>query len=98
MTRIAILAAALFVAAPAFAETAPTTQPTAPAGKMAAEAQRLDINAATVEQLMGVKGLSKPLAEAIVKGRPFRNVDELASKKILSAEVYSSVKTQLFVR
>ncbi|MGJ0507181.1 MAG: ComEA family DNA-binding protein [Methylocystis sp.] len=99
MIRTLLLAAAVFVAAPAFAET-PAAKPATQASpaKMATEAQRLDLNSATVEQLSGVKGFDKTIAEAIVKARPFRSVDDLTAKKIVSSHVLAPVKDQLIVR
>jgi competence protein ComEA len=107
MIRTLLLAAALFVAGPSFAETsarkpatpAPMATPApAPAAKMSGEAQRLDLNSATVEQLMGVKGLNKTIAEAIVRGRPFKGVEDLTARKIISGEILSSVKDRLTVQ
>lgn len=101
MIRKAILAAALFAVAPAFAQTAPAMKPATPAGAsvhpVKMEAQRLDINAATVEQLATVKGLNKTFAEAIVKGRPFKSVEELSTGNVLPAEVFAMVKDRLTV-
>ncbi len=100
MIRQAVLAAAVFVAAPAFAEpqTAPAAVAHTPSAKMGTEAQRLDLNSATVEQLATVKGLNKTVAEAIVKARPFKSVEDLTAKKIVSAEVFTSVRDHLMVR
>jgi competence protein ComEA len=112
MIRNVLFAAALLFAAPAFAETpavktggvdpvpphhVATPAPT-PSAKMATEAQRLDLNSATVEQLMSVKGFNKSIAEAIIHARPFKNVDDLTSKKIISTDVFSTVKDQFIVR
>ncbi len=103
MTRIALLAAALIVSAPALAETTSAMKPVAPSAapapmaKTPTEAQRLDLNSASLEQLTMVNGLNKRLAEAIVKGRPFKSVDDLATKKILSVDVFSAVKDHFIV-
>lgn len=104
MTRIAILAAALIAAAPALAQTMPAMKPAAPTAApahpaaMTPETARLDVNAATVDQLAGVKGLNKTYAEAIVKARPFKTLDELTTNKILPADVFAQVKDLLTVR
>ncbi len=96
MIRSLLLAVAVFAAAPAFAET-PAAKP-ATTAKMATEAQRLDLNSATIEQLSGVKGFNKTIAEAIVKARPFKTVDDLAARKIVTGDVLTPVKDQLIVR
>ncbi|WP_457797954.1 ComEA family DNA-binding protein [Methylocystis sp. S23] len=105
MIRNVLLAAALLAAALALAETAATKPAAAapgatpvPSAKMATEARRLDLNAATVEQLMAVKGFDKTIAEAIVKGRPFKAVEDLTARRIVSGEILTPVKDQLFVR
>jgi competence protein ComEA len=107
MNRILLAAAVFFAAAPAIAESpqskpathAPVAAPApAPSSKMTGEAQRLDLNSATVEQLSSVKGLNKSLAEAIVKARPFKSVDDLTARQILSSDVFGSVKDQLIIR
>jgi DNA uptake protein ComE-like DNA-binding protein len=101
MIRAVFLAAALFAAAPAFAQTAPApaAKPAMPAtpAAMTHDAMPLDINTATVEQLAGVKGLTKPFAEAIVKGRPYKSADELAKNKIVPESVFAMVKDLLTV-
>jgi DNA uptake protein ComE-like DNA-binding protein len=102
MIRTVLLVATLIAAGEVSAQTAPAAKPAAPApaptAKMATEATRIDINTATVEQLAAVKGLSKVFAEAIVKARPFRSVEDLTTGKILPAEVFALVKEQLIVR
>lgn len=105
MIRTALFAAALLAAAPAIAQTAATAPAAKPAAPTAAPAQAakhtmaapLDINTATPEQLAGVKGLDKAAAEAIVKGRPFKSLDELTKNRILSESVFAKVKEHLTV-
>lgn len=100
----AILAIALFASTPAFAQTAatPATKPVAPAVAPTAvkhvEAAPLDINTATVEQLSTAKGLNKTLAEAIVKGRPYKSTDELVKNKVLTESIFSQAKDGLTVK
>ncbi len=108
MKTNAILAIALFASAPAFAQTAtapaakpaagPAAAATAPVKQVVAVAQPLDINTATVEQLAGVKGLTHTLAEAIVKGRPYKSTDELVKSRILTETLFTQVKDGLTVK
>jgi competence protein ComEA len=106
MKTNAILAIALFASAPAFAQTAtaPAAKPqagssaTATPVKQIAAAQPVDINTATVEQLAAVKGLTHTLAEAIVKGRPYRSADELVKNRILTEALFAQVKDGLTVK
>lgn len=101
MIRTVLVAAVLLAAAPAFAESAKAPAPAmtgAPSAKLAGEAQRLDLNSASVEQLSSVKGFNRTIAEAIVKARPFKNVEDLTARKIVSGEVLGPVKDQLTAR
>jgi competence protein ComEA len=108
MKTNAILAIALFASAPAFAQTvtAPAAKPpagpaaavAAPVKQVVAVAQPLDINVATVEQLAGVKGLTHTLAEAIVKGRPYKATDELVKSRILTEALFTQIKDGLTVK
>ena len=102
MIRTALFAAALLAAAPVLAQTAPIGKHPAPA-PTAAPVQpvrteaRLDINTATLDQLLAVKGLTRTHAEAIVQARPFKSVDELAATNILPADVFAMVRDRLTV-
>ncbi len=74
--RAAVLGVALSLATGPVAATA--AQET---GTQQAAMERLDLNTATVEQLMGLKGVGEVTARAIVDYReqngPFRSVDDL---------------------
>jgi competence protein ComEA len=106
MLRKSILIAALLAAAPAFAQSAATApavktmpSPTAHVTSVTATtAAPLDVNTATMEQLSSMKGLNKTFAEAIVKGRPYKSLDELTKNKVLPADVFARVKDELTVR
>jgi DNA uptake protein ComE-like DNA-binding protein len=58
-------------------------------------AKLVDINKASVDDLKKVPGLDESLAKKVVGGRPFKSVDELLSKKILSKDVFDKVKPLL---
>jgi DNA uptake protein ComE-like DNA-binding protein len=104
MLRKSILIVASLVALPALAETAamPTPTKTAPAPApmkqaMATTASPLDVNTATVEQLSSAKGLNRTFAEAIIKGRPYKSLDELTKNKVLPEGVFARVKSELTI-
>ncbi len=105
MKRIALFAAILLIAAPAFAETTSAMKPATPAapvqtGKMPdkmTDMHRVNINSATLAQLTAVPGLTRTEAEAIIKGRPFKTVTDLASAKILPADAFARSKDYLTV-
>ncbi len=101
MIRTVILAAALLAVAPAFAApNAPQPGPAPAATHVAAnpETARVDINSATVEQLAAVKGLNRGLAEAIIKGRPYKSEDELTKRGVLPEPAFKEAKGALTVK
>jgi DNA uptake protein ComE-like DNA-binding protein len=56
------------------------------------EEQRVDINHATLEQLLKVPGMTKSWAGRIVRFRPYRSKQELLDRGIVSGEVYNRIK------
>ena len=46
---------------------------------------------------MQLPGIDEGVAEAIIAGRPYEAVDELHSRKIVSAEAYEVIRTRLMV-
>jgi DNA uptake protein ComE-like DNA-binding protein len=84
MTRIALLACALWIPA---APQAPPAHKTAPPPE-----QRVDINHATLQELLTVPGMTKSWAGRIMRFRPYRSKQDLIDRGIVSAEVYSRIK------
>lgn len=62
------------------------------AGQMAS----LDVNTATQAQLEAIPAL-KPYADKIIKGRPYKNIDQLSEKNIVPKDVLGATKSQLSV-
>lgn len=60
-------------------------------------ANPVDLNRASLEQLNSLKGAGA-LGRAIVKGRPYRSVDDLVKKKVLRRAVYEKIKDQITVQ
>ena len=63
--------------------------------KMAAP---MDINTASEKELATLKGVGDVRAKAIVKGRPYKGKDELATKKIVPQGVYDDIKEQIIAK
>ena len=59
------------------------------------EQKKVDLNAATVDELTELPGIGKREARRIVAGRPYRDKHDLVSKKILSAAVYEKLKDEV---
>ena len=66
-----------------------TTKPSASAP---APDQRVDINHATLDELLKVPGLTRGWAVRIVRFRPYRTKQDLFEKGVLSSEVYDRIK------
>jgi len=94
------LAAAGFLAAAAIPVAAQAPQTAAPIAAPArtakpVQADLVDINAATPEELDALPGIGKARAEAIVKGRPYKGKDELVQKNVLPKAVYEKIKEKI---
>ena len=76
--------------------------PTATAAPAAAQkaapkaaAAPIDINTATKEQLMAVKGIGEAYSAKIIAGRPYKSKDELWRRKIMPKGAYNGAKEML---
>ena len=54
--------------------------------------QRVDVNHASVDQLLKVPGLTRGWALRIVRFRPYRTKQDLFEKGVVSSEVYDRIK------
>ena len=57
----------------------------------AAEA-RVDINHASLEELLKIPGLTRSWAGRIVRFRPYRSKQDLLDKGVVNSEVYARIK------
>ena len=90
---IAAAAIALLTATgAAFAKDEP--KKAAPAAEKKAEAL-LDINSASRDELVKLKGVGDARADAIIKGRPFKMKNELPEKKIVPENVYIQIMEKI---
>lgn len=55
----------------------------------------VNINTASSDALDALSGIGPVTAKRIIDSRPYQSIDELLSRKILSAKVYSKIKAQL---
>ena len=60
--------------------------------------KKVDLNAATVDELTELPGIGKHEAKRIIAGRPYKDKHDLVSKKVLSASAYEKLKDEVAVK
>jgi len=58
----------------------------------------LDVNLTSKANLEALKGVGPVWAEAIVKGRPYKDKDDLIEKRIVPVSVYNDIKDKIIAR
>ena len=57
----------------------------------------ININSASISELDSLPGIGITSANKIISGRPYGNIAELVSKKIVSASVYEKIKNRISI-
>jgi DNA uptake protein ComE-like DNA-binding protein len=95
MRRVAVAVVAALIAG---ATLAGAQMPKAGEALKAVTGTPLDLNTASLDQLKALPGVGEQYAKKIVDGRPFKKVDELASRKIVPQSVYDQIKSLVAVK
>ena len=66
-------------------------QPTAVGGP-------IDLNTASLDEVEQLPGITPSMAQQIVDGRPYNDVDDLVDRKILSNREYQRLKNRVAVK
>ena len=97
MTRILIALFALsLISGMAVAQAAKTPAKTSTAA--AVDADLLDINTATKDQLNALPGIGDAYAQKIIDGRPYAKKTDLTKKKVIPAATYAKIKDKIIAK
>lgn len=58
----------------------------------------ININTASKEELMSLKGIGATKAEAIIAARPFNEIDDIKKVKGIGAGIFEGIKGDIIVK
>jgi competence protein ComEA len=93
-----VLAGALGVAAAQGSSSSSkktTKKTTTTTEKSEASSAKIDINSASKDELMTLKGIGDVTADKIIAGRPYKTKRDLLTKKIVGKKEYEEIKNQI---
>jgi len=70
----------------------PAAHAAAPKTAASPAAELVDLNSASVEQLMALPGIGDAYAKKIVDGRPYKSKYELVTRKLIPRSTYSKIR------
>jgi competence protein ComEA len=99
-SRLPISILALTIATPVFAQSlAPQVAPATPVKPSvtaaAPRAETVDINTASATELRSLPGMTEADAAKVMQSRPYRDVNELISKKVVAEGEFAKIKDRI---
>src|SRR5271157_5383269 len=73
-------------------DTGSRSAKTQDASVQAPSGTKVDVNQATMEELIPLPGITSALAERIVQHRPYRKLDDLVTRKVLGKKQFARIR------
>jgi DNA uptake protein ComE-like DNA-binding protein len=99
ITRILVALFALsLMSGMAMAQAKSTKKAAKPAAAAVANADLLDINSATKDQLDALPGIGAAYSQKIIDGRPYAKKTDLVRKKVVPQATYNKIKDKIIAK